>query len=140
MTAPVSADPVAGEPVAAYKRILQRIIDKRPSGMRLKIAHALGKHKSFVSQITNPIYPVPVPARHLDTIFEICRFTPEERAEFLEAYARAHPARAPRSSSAGGSGHRILTIEVPLLADPKKQEALEDLIRQFARRVADLLQ
>src|SRR3546814_1118620 len=128
------------ELVAAYKRILQKTIDRRPSGMRLKIAQALGKHKSFVSQITNPAYPVPVPARHLETIFEICRFSPEERDEFLDAYGRAHPGRGPRASLAVDPDRRIVTVAVPRLADPKKQEALEDLIRQFARRVASLLE
>ena len=36
------------ELVAAYKEILQSYIDLRPSGVRLKIADAIGKHKSFV--------------------------------------------------------------------------------------------
>ena len=42
--------------VAAYKQILRECIDRRPSGTRQKIALALGKHKSFVSQMTNPAY------------------------------------------------------------------------------------
>lgn len=127
----------AADAVAAYKRVLQGVIDRRPSGMRLKIAGALGKHKSFVSQIANPAYPVPVPARHLETIFEICHFSSEERAEFLAAYARAHPGRVP--ASRGGRPARSITVEVPDLGDPRKQAELEDLVRQFARRVASLL-
>ena len=67
------------EPVAAYKSILQAIIDNRPSGTRLRIASAIGKNRSFVSQITNPIYPTPIPAQHLETIFSICHFSPAER-------------------------------------------------------------
>ena len=77
-------------PIATYKTILRDAIDRRPAGMRARIALALGKHKSFVSQLTNPIYPMPLPARHVETIFEICHFSPEERRAFLKAYERAH--------------------------------------------------
>ena len=48
----------------ASKQHLQACIDRRPSGTRQKIAGALGKPKSFVSQITNPAYPSPVPPHH----------------------------------------------------------------------------
>ena len=73
------------ELVAAYKRLLQEYLDRRPSGMRLQIARAMGKHRSFVSQISNPGYQVPIPARHLGLIFEICHFSPQQRAAFLKA-------------------------------------------------------
>src|SRR5215470_12731857 len=79
------------ELVAAYKRLLQEYIDRRPSGLRLKIARAIGKHRSFVSQITNPSYSIPVPARHLEAIFRICHLAPEERHAFMAAYEAAHP-------------------------------------------------
>src|SRR5256714_4670496 len=81
-------------PIAAYKALLKDYIDRRPAGMRARIAIALGKHKSFVSQLSNPIYPMPVPARHLSAIFEICHFSSEERKTFLKAYRLPHPARA----------------------------------------------
>ena len=44
--------------------------DNRPSGTRQRLAGALGKNRSFVSQIANPAYPVPIPVQHLETIFE----------------------------------------------------------------------
>ena len=50
--------------VADYKTILRRVLDNRPSGTRLKLAAALGKNRSFVTQITNPAYLVPIPAKH----------------------------------------------------------------------------
>ena len=59
------------EPVAAYKSILQAVINNRPSGTRQRLAAAIGKNRSFVSQITNPVYPTPVPAQHLEAIFSI---------------------------------------------------------------------
>ena len=52
--------------VAEYKRILLRVLDLRPSGTRQRLADALGENRSFVSQITNPAYPVPIPPRHVE--------------------------------------------------------------------------
>ena len=86
-----ASDQSKEELVAQYKRILQRYINQRPSGARMKIAAELNKNKSFVTQITNPSYSIPVPARHLDVIFDICHFTIKERETFLKAYTAAHP-------------------------------------------------
>src|ERR1700722_17494903 len=79
--------------VAAYKLVLKRVLDNRPSGMRHRLAKALGKNRSFISQMANPTYSTPAPAQHLDIIFELCHFSKAERAEFLAAYVRAHPRR-----------------------------------------------
>jgi len=130
------------EPIAAYKTILRDAIDRRPAGMRTRIADALGKHKSFVSQLTNPVYPMPIPARHIETIFEICHFSPEERRAFLKAYARAHPERRPETVQESGtsSGRKTISLEVPSLGDPRKQRELEALLREFAERVGKLLE
>ena len=103
-----------------------------------EIANALGKNKSFVSQITSPSYAVPVPEAHVDTIMTICHFSAEERAAFLAAYAAAHPER-PRSPRAGeGAPYRKLHIPVPLFADPHTQHEVEKLIRSFAQQVIRL--
>jgi hypothetical protein len=133
--------PDAG-PIAAYKAILRDAIDRRPAGMRARIADALGKHKSFVSQLSNPIYPMPVPARHIETIFEICHFSPEERRAFMKAYERAHPhAVAEPVQETNGSGRRkSISLEVPALRDPRKQRALESLLRELAERLGRLLE
>jgi hypothetical protein len=128
------------EAVRGYKQLLQTYIDRRPSGTRQKIALALGKHKSFVSQITNPAYPAPVPARHLATIFEICHFSAEERAAFMAAYSAAHPRR---SQAAGryvdDEGEHVIQIRVPTLGDPRLQRELEETIRHTASRIIALL-
>jgi len=126
--------------VARYKEILRACLDRRPSGTRQKIALALGKHKSFVSQITNPAYASPVPARHLTTIFEICHFSPEERATFMAAYRAAHPRRsqAVRESAPAGKEH-VIQIRVPALDDPRLQRELEETIRQTASRIIALV-
>ena len=79
--------------VADYKRLLQQVCDNRPSGTRGRLALALGTNRSFVSQLVNPVYPMPVPAQHLETVFEVCHFSPTEREAFLTAYDQAHPGR-----------------------------------------------
>ncbi len=136
------APPVASreEAVRAYKRLLQTYLDRRPSGTRQKIALGLGKHKSFVSQITNPAYPAPVPARHLGTIFEICHLSPEERATFLAAYRIAHPRRSQSAAlEPVQPGDHVIQIRVLNLGDPRLQRELEETIRQTASRIIALL-
>jgi hypothetical protein len=129
--------------IAAYKAVLRGYIDRRPAGMRARIADALGKHKSFVSQLTNPIYPMPVPARHLTTILDICHFSAEERKTFLKAYAAAHPQSAVEGAPdqvRPARRRKSLSIEIPVLSNPGKQRALEALLRQFVERLAQLLE
>ena len=120
--------------VASYKAILRRVLDNRPSGTRLKLAAALGKNRSFVSQITNPGYPVPIPAQHLEIIFEVCHLSPAERAAFYEAYQVAHPRRLAGRDRAPHT--RTITVTVPDLGDTKKNRALEQLVADFAARLA----
>ncbi len=127
------AEKVAMEdPVAIYKALLRDLIDRRPSGTRQRIAVALGKHKSFVSQITNPAYAVPVPAKHLATIFELCHFSQDERISFLEAYGRAHPGRDLHAAPSPAESPLTLTIDVPPLKDPRRREELIENIRLYA--------
>jgi hypothetical protein len=120
--------------VADYKLILRRVLDNRPSGTRLKLAAALGKNRSFVTQITNPAYLVPIPAKHVAIIFEVCHLSGAERAAFLEAYGRAHPGRlrAPHREA----HTRSFTVTVPDLGEDKKNRALEQLVIDFAARLA----
>ena len=98
-----AAPPAREDLVRAYKQHLQACIDRRPSGTRQKIAGALGKHKSFVSQITNPAYPSPVPPHHLTTIFEICHFSAEERSAFMAIRGSCASSRRPSGRSRAAS-------------------------------------
>jgi len=123
--------------VGEYKRVLQQVLDARPSGTRRRLAETLGKNRSFISQITNPNYSVPIPARHLDRVFEVCHFSPIEKTKFLEAYRRAHPRRAPDAMPS--ARWRETTIRVPELNDRAKNKILEDLLNETAQRMAHLL-
>lgn len=130
--------PAADQTVATYKQILREFIDRRPSGTRQRIAKALGTHKSFVSQITNPALRVPLPAPHVASIFKICHFSPEERAGFLDAYRIAHPNQAAALESEEVSGKRIVMIELPDFEDPGKQERLAEAIEDIAAKMIAL--
>ena len=120
--------------VGAYKGVLKRVLDTRPSGTRHRLAIALGKNRSFISQIANPVYAVPIPVQHLETIFEICHFTAADRREFLATYAEAHPRRLDVVRKAAGT--RKLTLTVPDLGDARRNRVLDETIAEIARRLA----
>src|ERR1700682_1773943 len=120
--------------VAAYKTVLKRIIDTRPSGTRHRLAIALGKNRSFISQIANPVYAWPIPLQHLETIFEICHSTATDRREFLADYTEAHPRRLDGVTKPAGT--RKLTLTVPDLGDARRNRLLDETIAEIARRLA----
>ncbi len=109
----------------------------------MKIAAELNKNKSFVTQITNPSYSIPVPARHLDVIFDICHFTIKERETFLKAYTAAHPNYQYRVVKPGAApkerGRRTLSIELPVLEDSVKQQKIEAMIKAYAQELFELV-
>jgi hypothetical protein len=84
---------------------------------------------------------MPIPARHVSAILEICHFSAEERKTFLKAYERAHPASATDAPDESRilTRRKVLSLEIPVLRDPKKQRALEALVRQFVERLGELL-
>jgi len=127
----------SAEALARYKAILQRVIANRPSGTRQRLAGSLGKNPSFISQITNPAYPTPIPARHLETIFEICHFSPDDRQLFLDAYTQAHPRRLALHRS--DRRVRAHTIYLPDLGDQKRNHELDQAVGEFVQRLTRLI-
>ena len=123
--------------VETYKTILRNVLDRRPSGTRQRLATALGKNRSFVTQISNPAYSVPIPAPHLEIIFEICRFSPADKSAFLDAFTRAHPNRHLQIRS--GSSLRSLRLEVIDFGVVEKNREFDELVRDMARRLARLI-
>ena len=128
-----SAAPAATSPVAGYKRVLQCVLEKRPSGTRQRLATALGTNRSFVSQMANPAYAMPIPSQHLDVVFELCHFSQAERDAFLEAYVLAHPDR--RDGGHATSRTRSITVTVADLGDAVKNRALDEMVVRFARQI-----
>lgn len=124
------------ERIAAYKTVLRQCLDRRPSGARQRIAIALGTHRSFVSQITNPADPTAIPARHVPILLEFVHPTEDERSNFTAAYEDAHPNALARAGNTTDATLRTVSVEIPALPDPAAQAALEDLIRMTAQRLA----
>ena len=125
-------------PVRQYKELLRRVLDSRPSGTRQRLAAALGTNRSFVSQISSPTYKVAVPAHHIDTIFELCHFSPAEQAEFLAAYDAAHPDQ--RRDAGDRPGWRTIQVCVPEMGSARANRLVDEAIRDMARSMARILQ
>ena len=131
-------EPTASEEaVARYKSLLRDVLDNRPSGTRQRLAGALGKNRSFVSQIANPAYATPFPARHLETIFEICHFSPDDRRRFLAAYGEAHPRRLPVVPD--NRRLRPHTIYLPDFGEDARNHELDRMVADFVQRLTRLI-
>jgi hypothetical protein len=125
--------------IAGYKSLLRSFIERRPSGLRGRLALALGKHKSFVSQIANPAYAVPIPAGDLPIIFDICHLSAPEREGFLALYRRAHPERRSRRAAPAPRTHE-LRIAIPAFHAEATAREVEALILDHAARIIRLAQ
>lgn len=126
--------------IADYKALLRGYIDRRPSGTRQKLAEAFGTHKSFISQIINPAYRVPLPAQHIPALFRVCHLSPEEQRTFLDVYARAHPGQFAAIEELASFEADVLRIPLPKFADEAQRRQAEQLIKDYAKRVISLLQ
>jgi hypothetical protein len=126
--------------IVEYKTLLRRVLDGRPSGTRQKLAEAFGTHKSFISQVVNPAYRVPLPAQHIPALFKVCHFSPEEQRAFMAIYARAHPGQYGAIEELAALDEGVLRIPLPQFGDLTRRREVEQLIRDFAERVIALAQ
>jgi len=118
--------------VANYKMILRSIIDQRPSGMSQRLSEALGINRSFVSQISNPTYKIPVPYKHLDTIFKVCGFSAKQKESFLEEYYLAHPKYANGSTVSGKTAvHYDRTLSLPSTGNKRVDAEIDKMVIQL---------
>lgn len=120
------------ERVRAYKAILQNHIEKQPSGLRKKIANAIGTNRSFVSQITNSTYRVPIPLNYVHTILEVCHLPPVERADFLSAYLAAHPGQAELINFHEAGNKDLFTINLSGVACEESRAAIRAALKSMA--------
>lgn len=127
-----------GDAVAAYKRMLAAVLDQRPSGTRQRLADALNKNRSFISQITSASYATPIPASHLETVFDICHFSAGERRDFLALYGRAHPRKLQRVGGSAKANPR--SIQLPDLGDEGRNAKLHAMLSEFVTKISSLLE
>ncbi|WP_181700018.1 hypothetical protein [Chthonobacter albigriseus] len=127
----------ADDGVGAYKAVLREVLERRPSGMRQRLAEALGTTRSFVSQISNPAYATPIPAQYVANIFEICHFSDTERLRFMTAYRRAHPRRGGAVEDAP-EPTRSLVLEVPDLGSDVRNAEFDAIVQEMVARLKRL--
>ncbi|RVA20582.1 hypothetical protein EN935_33435, partial [Mesorhizobium sp. M7D.F.Ca.US.004.03.1.1] len=103
---------------------------------RQRLADALGKHRSFVTQISSPAYSIPIPSKHLPAIFSVCHFSPAERDQFLAAYHQAHPGKM--SIASGMRKTRHVSLIVPDFGDDKQNAALDKAVNDFIQKITSI--
>jgi len=127
-----------GTAVAAYKQILREALEKRPAGIRRRLAEVMGKNRSFITHLSNPTYSTPIPARYVESILAVCHFALPEREAFLAAYEKAHPGKLARP--AAHASLRTVSMRLPDLEDPDRNAQLERMLHDMAFRIAHLIQ
>ena len=100
------------------------------------LIEALGKNRSFISQIANPAYSTPVPVQHLEIIFHICHFSPAEKRDFLSAYRAAHPGRLEAVDATRAT--RAVTLELPDFGNVQMNRRVDDMIHSLVRGINEL--
>ena len=131
------ADPAAEDHIRAYKLVLSKVLETRPSGSRQRLADALGKHRSFVTQMTSPSYPTPIPQKHLATLFSVCHFSPAERDAFMAAYRQAHRVRLDLGDAERRMRH--LSLLVPDLGDEKSNAGFDKAMSEFVQKLSGFM-
>lgn len=123
--------------VIEYKTILRDVINQRPSGTRQRLSETLNKNRSFISQITNPAYSTPIPAKHLDIIFQVCVFSAPEKERFLEYYNKAHPGRTLEMEKEPPI--RKLTLNLPQYDDEALNKQVDKMVHQYLEHIVKLI-
>jgi hypothetical protein len=98
-------------------------------------AVALGTNRSFVSQLVNPAYAMPIwPSISKPFSRSV---TLAGRSHCVSAvYDNAHPGRREPGESAAGS--RVVSLTVPDLGNARRNQAVDALIAEYGRNVARL--
>lgn len=126
------------ELIATYKELLKGYLEKRPSGLRKRISDAIGTNRSFVSQITNPKYSVPIPSQYLHTLIAVCHLTPLEREEFLAAYLAAHPGQVELLQNGGLASSDSVTIDLSSVEDHTERTLIKETLKHLADSLISL--
>jgi hypothetical protein len=127
-----------GTAVSAYKQILRDVLERRPAGIRRRLADVLGKNRSFITHLSNPAYSTPIPAQYVESMLAVCHFSAAERESFIAAYERAHPGRLARPSAR--TVWRRVELQLPDLNDPDRNTQLDRLLQDMGVRLAHLMQ
>ena len=80
---------------------------------------------------------MPIPAQHLDLLFELCHFSQESRVAFLKHYEVAHPGKLRLVSSRPAT--RRIALDVPDLGDPVRNAIVDEMLGNFSRSLNRLI-
>lgn len=116
------------EHVGNYKTILRSVIEERPSGMGQRLSEALNKNRSFISQIANPSYDIPIPYKHLDVIFKVCGFSVKQKSTFLQEYYLAHPKYATNEEMFTDIEQHERTLVLPKTNNKQIDDEIDKLV------------
>jgi hypothetical protein len=105
--------------------------------MRQRLADALGKHRSFVTQIISPAYSIPMPVKTFGGYLSRLPFQPGRAAAFLE--------RLSPGASGGQDVDRIRhaqdaawSLIVPDFGDDKQNAALDRAVNDFIQKITSI--
>lgn len=132
------ADEGQADPVAAYKAVLRAVLERRPSGMRQRLAEALGTTRGFVTQITHPSYATPIPAPYIPVILEVCHFSDAEKERFLGAWRAAHPRRG-EGAARPVVRQRTIEVTVPDLGSEEANADFDQAVQDVVARMRQLV-
>ena len=106
--------------------------------MRQRLAEALGKNRSFITQISNPGYQTPIPVQHLPASSRSA--TSPLRSGSNSCTPTIKRIRAAWLMLQEREKSRRVTIMLPDLGSDRKNRRLDALVSEFADKIAGLLE
>lgn len=125
--------------VRDYKEILRDCLAAKPSGLKKRIANAIGSNSSFVSQITNPNYRVPIPPHTVHKIMDTCHFSAAERSTFVKAYLKAHPDQSELiTERTASAGNHLFVIDLVRVNDAAARDVIKQALKDQAEAFIEI--
>lgn len=122
--------------IKAYKIVIFDALQNCPLGTKRRIAEELGTGMSFVSQISNPNYAIPIPSKHVERILDICALSEQDKAAFRAAYKAAHTSD---DSELGTGNKNMICIPLPKFKNAAQRRKAEEAIRTSAETILQLM-
>lgn len=122
--------------IKAYKIVIYNALQNCPLGTKRRIAEELGTGISFVSQISNPNYAIPIPSKHVDQILKICALSEQDKATFRAAYEAAHTSD---DSELEIGNKNMICIPLPKYMNAAQRRKAKEAIRASAETILQLI-
>lgn len=123
------------ESITAYKEVIHKALARCPRGTKSKITKELSKNASYISQITNPEYAIPIPGQYVNKIVNICALNSEEEKQFRHLYAVAHPDKEKKRTRSNNE----ICIQLPKSMNATERRRVEQAINEIAETIINLV-